>query len=905
MAKTRRTKEERQAEREQKRQINAEDKAQQAADLEKVKAADESAAASASKKKAEKKAEKKAKRRGEAISGVVSPPENKSDVNKGDYTYVRKDYGKDQTSMHFKDFEMQDAVMGGKFKGDPKGIDKSLSHLKPAMKEDFRAEYERLGDIVKSDPNAADLLNDETKNTIADYTRANPTVVNPTISGNDPKTETIKQVSQNQKTFNPKEVEETANNVGEAVSNVSKEVDNANAALTLGEVAAVENPPASGDTESRAVAEGLKMTNVGDIAADGYGGYEMSEEEMQRAALKFRSDLAAKKASAPAAAIDYLGIEHYYPPQQDFITANFTGSYIGSRQLVAGTGALLPVGLLDARKRAQEAKAKEKAANDEKFWNLGDTAAQYDERYKDVGMDILNKYYELSGGNIDELMNGNSELGMAFKRDMYDFQSRGKHLVEVNTNIKAIMDKLNTGEGEDMYIPPSLYDAMKKFIDGQTDMTSFIEGEAMGDEEIRAISNMVRSYQNFTPLADQAIANLKGNADKLPLKKEVDWTDPVVAANYEEAVSKAGSTRDWTAYTKIMGEFVDIDRVKDLVTGIHENNRLWEGLDPKERESIIQDHVRYVNSQLGKKIDIGQEFKATNALGWASLAHQKSVWNTKKQWREQDIETMYEGINREMNDPQFQADIIAAFNASKDPKERGELIAKVYQKYGRTPDATGGYASAVLPTLGGVVQKTDLSTSHVIGKDGNQRSINAELSIRRKELNAKKAADPNFESSKEYKEIMDDINDLKYAINRGNVPTKMNVGKRTVTMSVYDVTNKKIVPIDSYQGDLDPAMLTNTVHLSGVIGIPTGQFNPKTGEEISRESKYTFVNNHNIENDGTRRALSAQEGRPESIGWSKEYWETTGTGESSGSGGSQSIPIQQEGDAQTQIPVFE
>jgi hypothetical protein len=748
---------------------------------------------------------------------------------------------------------------------------------------------------ISVDPETGEQSETQYRN-IADYTRNNPEPKNviPTISGNAPVPETVKQVSQNQPTFNPKKVEEAVNNVGEAVSNVSKEVEKQDYALNLQEQ---EIARKEGE-EPRGVAEGHDRGKTAREAAEsGYGDYEYPEVDYQKMGEDFRTALAAAKASAPAAAIENMGIEHYYPPQKDFITANFTGSYIGSRQLVAGTGALFPVGLLDARNRANEEKAKAKAEKEEKFWELSSTSPQYDERYKDVGMDILDKYYTLSGGNLDELMNGKSRLSLQFRREMYDYDSRGKHLVEVMTNIKSVLgigeDGKAASDWANKYVPPHMIDKMQKVLEGTQDMTAFFEGKAVGDKEMREVSNYIRSYQNFTPLANKQLELLKGQADKMPLRQDIDWTNPVNAANLEEAVTRAGSTRDWTAYTQVVGEYFDLGRVKEIVEEMHRTNRLWEGESSTEREQIMQDEMRYMMSMLGTKIDIEQEFKATNALGWERLKLNWDKWSTMKQWRKDDLETMYEGVNREMNEQNFQNDIINAYNSDKDPKARSKAIELIYQKYGKTVDATGGYASMLLPSKGITVHSVDPKELQVIGRDGKQRNITTELGNIRKEFYGRKDSDDKFvEGNAEYDSMLSQINELKQVTQLGHTPIPMNVGKTTVTPSVYDAATSRMSPLETWKGDIDPSMLTNTVHLGGAIGINTGKKDMNRnstnyGKDIYRPSQFQFVTNHNIENDATRRILSGMGEKAEAVGWSKEYWESTIQNNAGGSGQTQ------------------
>lgn len=727
---------------------------------------------------------------------------------------------------------------------------------------------------------------------MAEYAKANvEEVVVPNISGNDPKVETEKNVIEKATTYNEmKSGEALGGAIKAQVDEVSDAIEKEKLAIDQESARRAESNRDQGNrnTEAGAVRYSGDGSALKDAAVNGSGSYSMTDEEVARAKEEYRRQQAQDKVNAPAIAIEKMGIEHYYPPQQDFLTSNWSGRYIGSRQITAATGGLYPEGLLDARKRALDEKAKAKALAADKYWELTSTSPQYDERYKDVGMDILNEYYELTGGDVSGLTNGSSKLARDFQRKMYDFKSRGKMIEDVNTSSRALIATLSDPDG---YVPPEVTKILYEIQSGTEDFDAYMKGETIGDEKMKKISNVLRSYQNFTPLADKQLELLKGlGANELPFAAGTDFNDASFAANAAAAIESV-KHKDYDEFKTTTSKFFDVGEIETIVRNMYDVNNLYEGYSEGDYEEKIHSGVRYMMAMLPDKINIEQKFQQNKALGWASLAHRQSVWNTKKQWREQDIESMYEGINREMQDAQFEADMIAAHASSSDPKKRSEAISKVHQKYGRTTDNTGGFASMRLPAMGVTVQAVVPSTLQVVGKDGKQRSVSTELGIRWQEINKIKS-NGKGEGDPSYDAVMADIKELNYVKERGSTPTSMNVGSRTVTMGYWDAASGTTIPLESYNGEVSNQNLTNTVHFGGQIGIETGIV--KEGKKQLKPSSYQYVSNHSIENDASRRALGSQEGRAESIGFGKEFYmddEDEGSSEGSGSSGATQNPL--------------
>ena len=176
----------------------------------------------------------------------------------------------------------------------------------------------------------------------------------PTVDGGDVKTETTSNIIQKTNSFDEAA---SASELGDVVKNtteeVSNEVDETGNALKEN----LESVSVATDGGTRTTDEGYQdaSSRLSEIARSGDGEYDlsgMSDYDFYNAAAEYSQDLAERKEKAPMAAIEALGIQHYYPPQQDYVTSAFSGRYIGSRQLVSAPDALYPQGLVDARRRA-------------------------------------------------------------------------------------------------------------------------------------------------------------------------------------------------------------------------------------------------------------------------------------------------------------------------------------------------------------------------------------------------------------------------------------------------------------------------------------------------------------------------------------------------------------------------
>lgn len=692
----------------------------------------------------------------------------------------------------------------------------------------------------------------------------------PNVSGKEVKSEVTSNIIDKTDSYNEAV---KANELGEVVKSatdetvkdIDKEGEKVEGALKTQVNKETEEP-------TRTVAEGYSNMEGSALKAQaeaGQGQYDMnnmSDEDFAIARAEYMEQMSRDKADAPSAAIEALGIQHYYPPQQDYVTSNFTGRYIGSRQLISAPDALYPEGLVDARKRAVEAKAKAKAQSQDKYWELMDTAPQYDEAYKDIGMDMIDKYGDASGWDFASLEASNTKLGKQFRRDMYDFKSRGKYLLDLNSQVNTMVEKWTDG---DEYTPPEIKKMMMDFRTATSDLDAYMKGEAIGDEKVKAMSNMFRSYQNFTPLMNKQLERMASlGAEELPLAAGTNFNDPTFAANAESAIAKSGDL-NWDKYTTVMSKYFDLDKAKDIVEGIYSHNSLWEGMNASDREKILNSSTRTFISHLPTKVDIETKFQDTKALGWAQLRNKKYEFERQSEWKEKEWYNLYDAIN--MESTEIESGAVSAVNSAMTPEAKAGNLRDYYAKNGKTPTMLGDVVGAKIPTEGTSLHPAKSNDLLVV----NDRDKLVPIADYAKDVKKRLDKDP---SNKELKEIYKGLNQVLSS------PTvEHRVEERVSAFAQYDQGIGSFTPIEkSKTATVENS--TNIVYRAGKVGVSTGVV--KNGKEEVSVPNLKFVVVDNIESESNRRVLSDDEGSQESRNrYYKETGQTTGTSSSRGSGG--------------------
>lgn len=282
---------------------------------------------------------------------------------------------------------------------------------------------------------------------------------------------------------------------------------------------------------------------------------------------EFQNYVKDAKMNTGEPAIEKLGLQQYYP---DLGTPLQVGSYSGSRigtVSIFGAGSnRLPIGVIDARRRALEkaanAQAKKKNEIIEMAYAKG--AIPLQKRIDDKSWEIINKYSELSGNDITSL-DYNTKLGRQFWKEIREHQTFAQRTKMTEATVKKLTtDILN----ENVYVPESVQKDMRRFNEGMIN-------DKMDLKSIYKIEKNLRSWTEATHVLDK-FNKTKLDLDKLPVNPNLDWSDPKVVERADAAMEiiRGGNYDNIYTLTK---EFLDPSRINRLINPVIKQEGLYLG----------------------------------------------------------------------------------------------------------------------------------------------------------------------------------------------------------------------------------------------------------------------------------------------------------------------------------------
>jgi len=282
---------------------------------------------------------------------------------------------------------------------------------------------------------------------------------------------------------------------------------------------------------------------------------------------EFQNYVKDAKMNTGEPAIEKLGLQQYYP---DLGTPLQVGSYSGSRigtVSIFGAGSnRLPIGVIDARRRALEkaanAQAKKKNEIIEMAYAKG--AIPLQKRIDDKSWEIINKYSELSGNDITSL-DYNTKLGRQFWKEIREHQTFAQRTKMTEATVK----KLTKGIlNEKVYVPESVQRDMRRFNEGMIN-------DKMDLKSIYKIEKNLRSWTEATHVLDK-FNKTKLDLDKLPVNPNLDWSDPKVVERADAAMEiiRGGNYDNIYTLTK---EFLDPSRIFRLINPVIKQEGLYLG----------------------------------------------------------------------------------------------------------------------------------------------------------------------------------------------------------------------------------------------------------------------------------------------------------------------------------------
>jgi len=344
---------------------------------------------------------------------------------------------------------------------------------------------------------------------------------------------------------------------------------------------------------------------------------------------------AAMDSQVPQVVVDKLGVQDYYPQAgRDVAVGNFTGSRIGSQTIYSGAGALLPMGLYDARKRALAGAAKEKQAAVDKYFDLIDTAPQYQEKFNTDTFDFMNNKLNQYKGNYD-----------AFLKDpevRREYARRKGLAKELTHYSKWSDDLLKDASDEKKYVTKEMVDIAGEIKSALINNTDDV---VSGKKDLGSLFAKAQVYQNIVPQVDimvkQAFSESALGRSPINLRTGGVYDSEKFKSEANDFVRKT-KTGDINRNDFITG-------FKKYFTGDYEqaiNGLIGSG---KYSEEQTQAALDYFAGQMQEQVILDHKILDSKAIDWANLAEKKRQFNLNYQKLKEEGQTHWQARNKEMN----------------------------------------------------------------------------------------------------------------------------------------------------------------------------------------------------------------------------------------------------------------
>jgi hypothetical protein len=392
-------------------------------------------------------------------------------------------------------------------------------------------------------------------------------------------------------------------------------------------------------------------------------------EDVQRGVLDQYKNQAS---NVPYAVVEKLGIQDYYPNAgRDIAVGTFSGSRIGSQTIYSGAGALLPVGLYDARKRSLVEAAKNIQKKKDEFLQVPNAPQQFNADFQQAAYSLLYDIGAKHNWNMNAIMKDKEAM-----QRVYGIKNAAKDLAYTDEIVDNIFETLNTADGKTAsYVPEDVLQAMIEYRQGKLDVESILSG----DSNVLELAGKIRNYANVTQWADKNLPEWRSKPVTLPLNLKTD--KPITEQNLNELQStyeKAKISGDYSSYITATKEYFHLDPA--VVNAWVAQNMV--GATDAQKEEVIKQANDYIFAQM-PPASIKETITnlKTDALGWARLSFDK-------QKDQKDRETIMTRAINTANEAKLK-DRISAINndtSLNSPEKKAAALSKAYRDAGFTPE---------------------------------------------------------------------------------------------------------------------------------------------------------------------------------------------------------------------------
>lgn len=354
--------------------------------------------------------------------------------------------------------------------------------------------------------------------------------------------------------------------------------------------------------------------------------------------VRRRMSLEAQRAghTPKSAVLERLGVSEYYPDISKGIqVGSISSSMLGSRGRYVAQGGLVPWGIVDARKRALQRIADEKAQVIDKIKaERHVTSPQFQQQYDDFYINKQNEFFDMAGDDISVLGDMSTELG----REYAKFMSQYKRAYEANTQMDAVVDdifeKYNKGE----FVPDYILNKIDDWNTGRLDIEKYI----VENGNIFEIADLFKSYDNTTKWADGKLKDIKDQKDEFPIsmKGNVDFSDPKIAKDAQDAILNS-SNMSYDKRISAVSKYYDINKLVSVIDEAYANNRFYQGKSQEELDALKSGTLSYMLGSLGTSVEMDVQTTANQRARLAELAFDKEKWSTERK----DNQTYYQNVD--------------------------------------------------------------------------------------------------------------------------------------------------------------------------------------------------------------------------------------------------------------------
>ena len=404
---------------------------------------------------------------------------------------------------------------------------------------------------------------------------------------------------------------------------------------------------------------------------------EFSQDpNFQKAASEYMASLKKAGETKGSPAIEALGLQQYYPDiSQPIAVGSYSRSMLGSGNIYVAGGGFVPMGVVDARKRALQGAAASKAKANKDFLKAiyaTNGAIQYRDQIYNMKSNLIEKYGAAANWDLNALYGSGTELGRKFQEDLVNMRIFEQQTTELNTRSKAILDEsVGQEEGQKGSISVS-QEARNKAIEWMGGLSN-IDDLYEKRDKVRNMLSYFKTHDDIIFNARQIAKEIEKDEVPLPLNSNVDFNDPEVVASYQDALVKSKNA-NYDEWISIMGKYVDTSRLKTLID-IHVDNGYYE--DPEKAKN---DMFQYVKSAKGFETSLTLHKQRHDH--WRTSISQQRLDMKKDQLR--FVTNSLEALGQDMNRAQ------EAYTMSSDANSRNSNFVNILGEKGFEPNTYDG-----------------------------------------------------------------------------------------------------------------------------------------------------------------------------------------------------------------------